>query len=248
MSDIPKSDFTQLSPEAQALFHRMRDQGCDPWEIRRGIQRTTGERVMLQVITGRTATYAEWQQQGRRARTGTDHFIRLLGKKGVKVSELLRAVLIEKLSELQRKRKFTKPDLYKLDDAERKRREFELKQTQTRASTRQKKKEFELKEREMQLDEQRFALDRDKLQATIQKLEGKAQAGEPLSPGDIRRIREIYGLEDPGPGDSEAAQAKEISLGRGERAHSDPMAGDDGEEAAPFVSGLKRNQRNFGKL
>ena len=112
----------------------------------------------------------------------------------MKVSELLRAALIETLVVASRKKQFTKPDLFKLDDAERKRREFELKQKQARQAARREKKELELKERQTRLAEQSFQIDREKAQAALKKLERKAEKGQSLSREDVRRIREIYGL------------------------------------------------------
>ncbi|MND05714.1 hypothetical protein D3C83_266770 [compost metagenome] len=38
--------------------------------------------------------------------------------------------------------------------------------------------------------------DREKRAAELKRLEDKAQSGQPLTSDDIRRIREIYGLED----------------------------------------------------
>ena len=186
MPSFPQSDIAKLSPEAQALIHRMLDQDADPWAIRRAVQRLSGERVMLQAIIHYASRYAERRQQGQQARTKTDDFIRLAGKDHLKISELLRAVLIENLVVTRRKKQFTKADLFKLDDAERKRREFELKQKQA----------LELKERQTQLAEQRLQLDREKIQALLEKLHGKARAGEPLTAEDVKRIREIYGLYD----------------------------------------------------
>ena len=196
MPSFPQSDIAKLSPEAQALIHRMLDQDADPWAIRRAVQRLSGERVMLQAIIHYASRYAERRQQGQQARTKTDDFIRLAGKDHLKISELLRAVLIENLVVTRRKKQFTKADLFKLDDAERKRREFELKQKQARQSARRATKALELKERQTQLAEQRLQLDREKIQALLEKLHGKARAGEPLTAEDVKRIREIYGLYD----------------------------------------------------
>ncbi|OFW08657.1 MAG: hypothetical protein A3H27_18565 [Acidobacteria bacterium RIFCSPLOWO2_02_FULL_59_13] len=199
MASFAQSDVGKLSPEAQALIHRMLDQDEEMWAIRRAVQRLSGERVMLQAISRYASGYAERRKQGQQARTETDDFIRLAGKKGVKVSELLRATLIETLVVARRKKEFTKADLFKLDDAERKRREFELKQRQARKSARREMKELELKERQMQMAEQRLQLIRDKAQAEIEKLDHKVRAGELLSPDDLRRIDEIFGLYDDTP-------------------------------------------------
>ena len=194
MTGSIQSDITKLRPESQALIHRMLDQGAEHNEIRRAVYRLSGERVSLYALSYYAAHYTQRSQKRQEARTQTDDFIRLIGKHGVKISDLLRALVVEKLLLARSKKLLSKTDLFKLDDAERKRREFELKQKQSRASTRHKKRELDLKERQTHLDEQRWNLDHKKAQATLDQLDRKAQAGKSLSPEDVRRIREIFGL------------------------------------------------------
>ena len=141
MAVWPQSDVTKLPEEAQALVCRMLDQDADLNEIRRAVQRLTGERVMLTALSYFAEHYTSRNQDHKEARTQTDNFVRLAGKKGVKVSELMRAILVETLLVARREKQFTKADLFKLDDAERKRREFELKQKQERKAARHEKKE-----------------------------------------------------------------------------------------------------------
>lgn len=191
-----QSVIEKLRPASQALIHRMLDQDELPDEIARAVYRLSGERVSRPALTYYASCYAQRNQEHQQARAETDDFIRMAGKQGVKVPDLLRAVLIERLMLARRKKQLTKTDLFKLDDAERKRREFELKQKQSRLAGKQKKRELDLKERQAQLAEQRFALDREKAQATVDRLERKAAAGESLTPDDVRHIREIYGLYD----------------------------------------------------
>jgi len=190
MSRGVQSVIEELSAEAQALIHRMLDQNELPDDVARAVFRLSGERVSRAAITYYAFRYAERRREHRTARAETDDFIRLAGKQGVKISELLRAAVIEKLILTRRNGKFNKTDLFKLDDAERRRRELELKQKQARQATKHKRREIELKERKMQLDEQRL-----KLGQALDRLEDKASSGE-LTQEDVRRFREMYGLYD----------------------------------------------------
>ncbi|MCZ6751185.1 MAG: hypothetical protein O7E51_05060 [Acidobacteria bacterium] len=196
MTGSIQSDITKLRPESQALLHRMLDQDAEINEIRRAVYRLSGERVSLPALGYYAAQYTNRQQQRQQARAQTDDFIRLAGKKGVKVSDLLRAALIDRLIGARRDGSLKKADLFKLEDAERRRREFELKRSQARQSAKHKKREMELKERQARLDEQRFEIEREKAQADLVKLDRKAKLGESLTAGDVRRMREIYEIYD----------------------------------------------------
>lgn len=62
-----------------------------------------------------------------------------------------------------------------------------------------KRSEMELRRRVVELDEKRLTAALDKEQKTLQAaqdLERKAERGEQISPEDIRRIRDIYGLKE----------------------------------------------------
>lgn len=248
MSPSIQSDITKLQPESQALLHRMLDQGNPPASIARAIRAQTGERVSVPAITRYATRYHKRRQKQQQLRQRLDGFLALVQKDGILVSDLLRAVLIERLSTAEEDGTAAELDLLKLEEAERKRGEFELKQRQAHSLNRYREWEMELKERKHTLAEKQFQLQRERAHASFQELERTAQAGQPLSSDDLRRIREIYGLEDSGREESEAARGMEITSGRGERAHSDPTTGGDGEETTPVVSGLKRSQSKSGKL
>ena len=194
MNGWAQSDVRKLSEEAQALVRRMLDMDEMPNEIRRAVYRLTGEKVMLTAISYFAEHYTKSSENQQEARAQTDDFIRLAAKRGVKVSELQRAILVESLFRARWKKQFTKADLYKLDDAERKRRELELKQKRERQAARREKKEMEIKEREMRVAEEKLRLVREKMKPAIEKLDRKAQAGQSLTAEDVQRIREIYGL------------------------------------------------------
>ena len=199
MSGWPQSDVRKLSEEAQALVCRMLDQGELPNEIRRAVERLTGEKVMLHALSVFAEHYTRKSEDHKKARKDTDTFVRLAGKKGVKVSELIRAILVETLVVTRRKKQFTKADVFKLDDAERKRRELELKLKQERKAARREKKELEMKERQVRLAEEKLQLVREQMGEAIKKLDRKTQRGELVSTEDVRRIREIFGLGDDEP-------------------------------------------------
>jgi len=198
MSGWPQSDVQKMSEEAQALVHRMLDMGELPNEIRRGVERLTGEKVLLAELSRYAKEYGSKRDDHKEARKQTDKFVHLAGKKGVKVSELIRAVLVETLVMARRKKQFTKADVFKLDDAERKRRELELKLKQERQAARREKKELEMKERQVRLAEEKLELVREQMKPAIETLDRKAQTGELVKVEDVRRIREIFGLGDDG--------------------------------------------------
>ncbi len=213
MSGWAQSDVTKLSEEAQTLVRRMLDTDAMPNEIRRAVHRLTGERVMLTAISYFAAHYTKSSVNQKQARTQTDDFIRLAAKKGVTVSELQRAILVESLFRARRRKQFTKADLYKLEDAERKRREFELKQKRERQAAKRERKELEMKEREVRLAEEKLRLVRKRMKPAIEKLDRKAQAGQSLTAAEVQRIREIYGL----------AKAEDSGLGKTERRAQPPQ-------------------------
>ena len=196
MSGRAQAGVTKLSEDAQALVRRMLDMDELPNDIRRAVYRLTGERVTATAIQHLVARHTKSSTRQKRARAQTDDFIRLAAKRGVKVSELQRAILVESLFTARKKKQFTKTDLYKLDDAERKRRELELKQSRERQAARRGKKELEMREREVRLAEAKLRLMRKKMKPAIEKLNRKAQAGQSLTTAEVRRIREIYGLAD----------------------------------------------------
>ena len=200
MNDSPQSGIKQLSAEAQALAHRMLDQGETPAAMARAIRAQTGERVTPAAITRYASLYRKRQQKQQQLRQRMDGFLALVQKDGIQVSDLLRAVLLERLSTAAEDGTAAELDLLKLEEAERKRSEFELKQRQTQSLNRFREWEMQIKERKHQLAEKQFELQRERARANVQELERKAQAGESLSPDDIRRIREIFGLyDDPQP-------------------------------------------------
>ena len=196
MNDSPQSGIKQLSAEAQALAHRMLDQGETPAAMARAIRAQTGERVTPAAITRYASLYRKRQQKQQQLRQRMDGFLTLVQQDGIPVSDLLRAVLLERLSTAGEDGTAAELDLLKLEESERKRGEYELKQRQAYLLNFFRERDLELKDRKQNLAEKQFELQREKARANFQELERKAQAGESLNPEDLRRIREIYGLYD----------------------------------------------------
>lgn len=188
------SQFAELSPPAQALLHRMLDQQIHPDNIRRAIFRLSGERVQQQAITLYASRYAQRSSEHSEARTQTDNFIKLAGKRGVTISELLRARLVERLVELQRGKKPGDAALWKLVDAERRQREFRLRRVKAERDIAQKERALGYKERQLRVAEQRLEFAQQRLRNAVSQLERKAGKGKSLSKEDISRIRAVYGL------------------------------------------------------
>src|SRR5919109_229933 len=88
----------KLGAEAQALLHRLLDQGGTPEAIARAIQEQTGERVTTAAVTQYAEAYRNCQERAQQLREGMDGFLERVRKDGIQISDLLRAVLIERLS------------------------------------------------------------------------------------------------------------------------------------------------------
>jgi hypothetical protein len=178
----------------------MLDQGEQPAAIARAIRTRTGERVAADAIEHYARFYRQRQQKEQEIREGLDEFLARINQDGIQVSDLLRAMLFERFSQARKDGSVADLDLLKLEEADRKRCELELKQQQALSSNRYREWELQIKERKHQLAEKQFEFQRERARANFQELERKAQAGQSLSSDDIRRIREIYGLsEEPQP-------------------------------------------------
>ena len=199
-----QSDITKLRPESQAVLHRLLDQGETPGAIARAIQAQTKERVSAEAITRYSSRYHRRQAKQQQVKQRLDGFLALVRNNNIPVSDLLRAVLLERFSTAKQDGTAAELDLLKLEEAERKRGEYELKQRQANFSNLYRERELDLKERKHSLAEKEFQIQREKARANFQELERKAHAGQSLTPDDVRRIREIFGLYD----DPEATETK----------------------------------------
>jgi len=225
----------KLSEQAQTLIRRMIDADQGPYVTAAAVKKLTGETVTPTSLYRYAQHYRMLKRLEKNGRLQTDRLVRQAAEEGDKISELLRAAFHESFHEKSMNGAVREMNPLALEAAERKRQELKLKERQ-----------FLLAERRVEVVEKRLLFDREKRAAELKRLEEKAQTGQPLTPDDIRRIREIYGLDDSGFTDE--AQDMEIGLGGRERTHSDPAAGDDREETAPVASGLKRSQSDLGEL
>jgi len=196
MKQPAQSGVRNLGEQSHSVLHRMLDQGETPAAIARAIRAQTGERVTASAIEHYARFYRQRQLKEQQLRERMDGFLTRVEKDGIPVSDLLRAVLIERLSTAEEDGTAAELDLLKLEEADRKRGEFEFKQRQGYLLNFFRERDMEVKERKQDLAEKQFELQRETARANFQELERKAQAGESLNAEDIRRIREIYGLED----------------------------------------------------
>jgi len=191
-----QSGIRKLSERAQTILHRLLDQGETPAAIARAIWEQTRERLSAAAITRYGGRYRKRRQQQQQLQQKMDTFLSRVQQDGILVSDLLRAVLVERLSAAGEDGTAAKLDLLKLEEAERKRSEFEMRQRQVHFSNLYRERELDLKERKHALAEKEFQLQREKARANFQELERKASTGESLTTDDLRRVREIYGLYD----------------------------------------------------
>jgi hypothetical protein len=191
----------KLSEQAQTIIRRMLDRGDGPIKIASAVRKKTGERVSRFSVSRYAELYRTRQRREQRARQFTDHLVHQAQQQGCEISEMLRASFFEAFTEAQTSGSLRDMNPLLLETAHRKRRELELKEEQARRASEQKEREFQIKEqqiglakRRVEITEQRFQLDREKAEAILKQLEHKASSGEPLTPEDVRRFREMYGL------------------------------------------------------
>ena len=196
MAGQGQSGVKKLGAEGQALLHRMLDEGGQPEGIARALREQTGERVTVTAITRYAEVYRRCQEKAKRLRKGMNEFLERVHRSGIQVSDLLRAVLIERLSTASKDGTAAGLDLLELDEADRRRGEYELKQRQADALNQYREWDMGLKYRKQELAEKQVELQHERARASFEELERKAQTGERLSAEDVRRIREIYGLGD----------------------------------------------------
>lgn len=194
MNTKRQSAIKALSERSQRVLHHLLDRQVAPESIAGMLRLQTKEDVSPAAITRYASRYRRLQQEQKQVRENIDGFIAQVHKDGITVADLLRAVLVEKLSQEQRSGTLPKKDLLDLEAAERRRGEFDLKRAQAKLSAEFRGRELAIKERQARLAERRFRFDRKKAQATFDQLARKASAGERITDDDMRLIREVYGL------------------------------------------------------
>jgi hypothetical protein len=214
----------KLSEQAQTLIRRMIDAGQGPYVTAAAVKKQTGETVTPTSLYRYAKHYQMLQRLEKNGRLQTDRLVQQAADQGEQISELLRAAFHESFSEKSMNGAIRDMNPLALEAAERKRQELKLKE-----------KQFLLAERRVDVFEKRLLFDRERRAAELKRLEDKAHAGQPLTPDDIRRIREIYGLDQC----EIEVEPEETQLEHRERAHSDPALCDHREPTVPVASGLK---------
>ena len=198
MLKAKQSGIRRLSEQAQMLLHRMLDQGAGAAAIARAIADETGERIVPQSIVAYSRHYRRRQQQRQRLRQGMDAFEELARDKGLPVTDLLRALLQERLATAAKDGSAADLDILDLAEEERRRTDSEWRQRQATFSNLYRERDLDLKQRRQKLAEQEFRWKRKQARARVTELEQKAATGRPLTEDDMRQIRAIYGLDSPG--------------------------------------------------
>ena len=213
MQTKSQSGVKKLGEQAQGILHRLLDEQVPPESIANILWLQTRESISPEAITRYASRYRRRQQEQEQLRQKLDGFIARAQQDGISISDLLRAFLVEKLSQARRDGTLKKIDFLDLETAERRRSEFELKQRQAQLSAAFRERELNLKERQTRIAEERFQLDRAKAQAVLDRLTRKAQTGQRLTTDDVRRVQEVYGLytADPSPHDEDATREQNDS-------------------------------------
>ena len=189
-----QSGVQHLSERAQGVLHRLLDEQVEANSIAQVVWLQTRERVSTAAITRYASRYRKRRREEQGLRDKLDALLARAHQDGIRISDLLRSFLLEKLSQAQRDGSLKKADFLKLEDAARRRGEFELKQQQAQLSAAFRERELQLKERNTTIAEGRFRLDRKKAKALVAALEQKAGAGRRLTSVDVSKVREMYGL------------------------------------------------------
>jgi len=196
MAKPDQPDAPKLGEQSQSVLHRMLDRQEKPAAIARAIRTRTGEQVTADAVEHYARFYHQRRQKEQQLRQRLDGFLTRIEQDGIHVSDLLRALLIERLRTAEKDGVGAELDLLKLEEADRKRAELQLKQQQAHSLIHYREWDRGLKERKQDLAEKQFRLQRKTARAHFQELEQKARTGQSLSADEVRRIREIYGLPD----------------------------------------------------
>ena len=175
----------KLSEQAQVLIHRLLDSRKGPVLISRSVHKQTGEKISPSCILRYAQYYRMRKRIMQKGRKRTDELVELAAQNGDQIPEMLRAAFLESFTEASMNGAVRDMNPLTLETAERKRQELKIKERQ-----------MLLAERRVEVVEQRLQFDRDRRSAELKRLDEKAHKGQPLTPEDVRRIREIYGLAD----------------------------------------------------
>jgi hypothetical protein len=198
-----KSGMAKLGEQVQMLLHRMLDEHARPAAIAAAIKEQTGERVTPSAITHYGSAYRKRGRKQVRLRESVEELVAKARQDGIQVSDLLRALLVERLKKADKDGTATGLDLLTLEEHERKRSDFDLKERQAHFCNLFREQDMALKQRKQDLAEKVFRLRRKQAHVSFAALEQKAAAGQALTADDMQQIRAIYGLDNRGVGSSE---------------------------------------------
>jgi hypothetical protein len=177
--------FADLSERAKILAEQMLDRHYLPASIARSIARTTHETISAAEIDKFAKHYADTTQAAENARQRTDYLVNKITQAGDDIPEILRSAFHECMARAKKTKALYKINPLNFEAAERHRIELELR-----------KKQVALAERRVKVFEERLHLDRKKARSAIRKLQQKASRGESITPKEVQRIRELYGIYD----------------------------------------------------
>lgn len=177
--------FNDLSERAKILVHQMLDRHFLPASIARCVSRTTHEKIAAGEIEKYAKEYAATVQAKENARVRTDYLVTRVMQAGDDIPETLRAAFYEAIAWAKKTDALKEMDPLNFEAAERRRQELDLR-----------KKQVSLAERRVKVFEERLHLDRKKARAAIAKLDRKARRGDSITPNEVQRIRELYGIYD----------------------------------------------------
>lgn len=179
--------FKDLSERAKILTEQMLERHYLPASIARSIWRITHEPIAPEEIAQYAATHFAKKKDQEDARARASYLVTRIMQEGGEVSEMLRAAFHESYAWAKKSGALKEMNPLNFEAAERHRQELQIKQQQ-----------IALAERRVKAFEDRLRLDRKKARAAIQKLDKKARRGGAITPQEIQRIRELYGIGDPG--------------------------------------------------
>jgi len=178
--------FEKLSEPTKILINQMLDRRYGTTSISRAVTNMSEERITPEQVARHAKTYIAATKRRQLAREITNNFVWELLSRGGKISDTLRSGFHECIAFARKTGVLKEMDPLSFEAAERHRQELMLRGTQAL-----------LADRRAKISEDRWKLDRKKATAALAKLERKTRAGRSVTPEEMHRIREIYGLSEP---------------------------------------------------
>lgn len=155
-------------------------------EIAAKIKAETGEVAAERTIGRRKAEWEAEQERRQAAREQMEDLLNAMRTGDRTASEMVNALALDALMR----------DPQRLTDAD----PIALQQTSIQAErVRLQREQVEIRRRQIELDEKKFADLQDQRRRAVeatQALEQKAASGQAVTPEELRRVREIYGIDE----------------------------------------------------